>query len=221
MAEDAALFVGIDVGKYQVDVAVGANGPVQRFPNDDDGIEGVLKLLAGQRIALVVMEANGGWVSTTAACIDAGEEAARIGGQSTAGARFRKSDRETGENRRSRRANAGAVRRAHPPACTGTTRRDSRASLRLAGAPSPTRRDAGRREEPTPPSKGRHSPEHRKPHHMAQIAAPRHRERSLGHDVGLPVLECRRRVARRSAWHRQTRGDHPDGGHPRARNVGS
>lgn len=61
MSDDAAMFVGIDVGKYQVDVALGAEGPVHQFKNDDEGIDQVLKLLAEHRIALVVMEASGGY----------------------------------------------------------------------------------------------------------------------------------------------------------------
>ena len=61
MTDDAAIFVGIDVGKYQVDVALGAEGPVRQFKNDDEGIDQVLKLLGEHRIALVVMEASGGY----------------------------------------------------------------------------------------------------------------------------------------------------------------
>lgn len=61
MGNDAAIFVGIDVGKYQVDVALGDEGPVEQFKNDDEGIERVLKLLAGHRVGLVVMEASGGY----------------------------------------------------------------------------------------------------------------------------------------------------------------
>ena len=61
MTDDAAMFVGIDVGKYQVDVALGAEGPVHQFKNDDEGIDQVLQLLAAHRVALVVMEASGGY----------------------------------------------------------------------------------------------------------------------------------------------------------------
>jgi transposase len=61
MANEAAMFVGIDVGKYQVDVALGPDGPVHQFKNDDEGIDGVLKLLAEKQVSLVVMEASGGY----------------------------------------------------------------------------------------------------------------------------------------------------------------
>lgn len=57
----ATMFIGIDVGKYQVEVAVGAEGPVQSFKNDDEGIEQVVTLLSGQPIAGIVLEATGGY----------------------------------------------------------------------------------------------------------------------------------------------------------------
>jgi transposase len=56
-----ALSVGIDVGKYHVDVALGSQGEVTRFKNDDEGIEGVLRSLEGRSVALVVLEASGGY----------------------------------------------------------------------------------------------------------------------------------------------------------------
>src|SRR5215471_11056604 len=61
MADQGTMFVGIDVGKYQVDVALGPDGPVQQFKNDDEGIEAILQLLSGRSIGLVVLEATGGY----------------------------------------------------------------------------------------------------------------------------------------------------------------
>ena len=61
MSDSAVTYVGIDVGKYQVYVALGAAGPVHQFKNDDEGIDQVLKLLGGQHVALAVMEATGGY----------------------------------------------------------------------------------------------------------------------------------------------------------------
>jgi transposase len=56
------LYVGIDVGKRQVDVALGADAAARRFSNDDEGIEAILKLLAGpERVERVVLEASGGY----------------------------------------------------------------------------------------------------------------------------------------------------------------
>lgn len=56
-----AMFIGIDVGKYQVEVALGAEGPVQAFKNDDEGIEQVVALLRGQSVEGIVLEATGGY----------------------------------------------------------------------------------------------------------------------------------------------------------------
>jgi transposase len=56
------LFVGIDVGKYHVDVALSSEASgVTQFKNDDEGIEKILHLLEGQSIGLVVLEASGGY----------------------------------------------------------------------------------------------------------------------------------------------------------------
>ena len=55
------LFVGIDVGKYHVEIALSEEGKVSRFKNDDEGIDGVLELLKGQRVGLAVLEATGGY----------------------------------------------------------------------------------------------------------------------------------------------------------------
>ena len=41
------LFVGINVGKHYVDVALGRQGAVKRFPNDDSGIAEILALFKG------------------------------------------------------------------------------------------------------------------------------------------------------------------------------
>lgn len=55
------LFVGIDVGKRQVDVALTGSDRVHSYPNDDDGIASVLELLEEHQVGSVVMEATGGY----------------------------------------------------------------------------------------------------------------------------------------------------------------
>ena len=55
------LFVGIDVGKHYVDVALGRQGAVKRFPNDDSGIAEILALFKGRSIERIVLEASGGY----------------------------------------------------------------------------------------------------------------------------------------------------------------
>jgi len=59
--QEDAVFVGIDVGKYYVDVALLGDGSVRRFKNDDDGIVEILRLLDGRSVGLVVLEASGGY----------------------------------------------------------------------------------------------------------------------------------------------------------------
>lgn len=55
------MFVGIDVGKHFVDLAVDGNSEVTRYRNDDEGIDQILKALAGRSVGLVVLEATGGY----------------------------------------------------------------------------------------------------------------------------------------------------------------
>lgn len=55
------LFVGIDVGKHHVDVAMSADDGVKRFKNDDEGVGQILQLLDGRSVGLVVLEASGGY----------------------------------------------------------------------------------------------------------------------------------------------------------------
>lgn len=55
------MFVGIDVGKYHVEIALSDEGEVAQFKNDDSGIEGILELLGGRPVGLVVLEASGGY----------------------------------------------------------------------------------------------------------------------------------------------------------------
>jgi transposase len=55
------VFVGIDVGKYHVDVAIGEDGELSRFKNDDSGIEEILSLLKGRQVGRIVLEASGGY----------------------------------------------------------------------------------------------------------------------------------------------------------------
>jgi transposase len=79
MNETREIFVGIDVGKYHVDVAVGADGEVSRFKNDDGGVEQILALLKGRPVGRVVLEASGGYErQVTAALLSAGIAAVAV-----------------------------------------------------------------------------------------------------------------------------------------------
>jgi transposase len=55
------LFVGIDVGKRQVDLAIVGDPKARSFPNDDEGIAAILELLKGRAVGRVVLEASGGY----------------------------------------------------------------------------------------------------------------------------------------------------------------
>lgn len=55
------VWIGIDVAKAQLDIAVGAEGESWSFPNDDAGIETLLTKLRSRTCALVVLEATGGY----------------------------------------------------------------------------------------------------------------------------------------------------------------
>jgi transposase len=55
------LFVGIDVGKHKVDLAIAGDPQVRTFTNNDGGIGEILQVLDGQEVGRVVMEATGGY----------------------------------------------------------------------------------------------------------------------------------------------------------------
>jgi transposase len=63
------LFVGIDVSKATLDVALGSDGEVLQFANDQEGIGRLLVRLAELSPTLVVMEATGGYESLVAGAI--------------------------------------------------------------------------------------------------------------------------------------------------------
>lgn len=58
--EKEKVYIGIDVAKSSVDIAVHATEQRWSFPNDDDGISKTVSLLRKLDPALVVMEAGGG-----------------------------------------------------------------------------------------------------------------------------------------------------------------
>jgi len=66
-----AVFVGIDVSKDWLEVALGEQARTTRWTNDEQGVTGLLEHLgqAGQQVALVVMEATGGMERLAAATL--------------------------------------------------------------------------------------------------------------------------------------------------------
>src|SRR5262245_45738041 len=62
-------FVGIDVSKATLDVAVRPTGTTFRVANDPDGIAALVDRLRPLAVALVVLEATGGYEAPTAAAL--------------------------------------------------------------------------------------------------------------------------------------------------------
>lgn len=64
-----SVFVGIDVAKAHLDVAVRPSGELQRFAHDADGLEALLEFVSTQGPELIVLEATGGLETTLAAVL--------------------------------------------------------------------------------------------------------------------------------------------------------
>lgn len=69
---EAEVWVGIDVSKAQLDVALGAEGELLSAANDARGISAVLARLRQLRVARVVLEASGGLETALVAELGAG-----------------------------------------------------------------------------------------------------------------------------------------------------
>jgi transposase len=69
MSDSLPLYVGIDVSKDSLDVALGADGEVLHVNNDPLGHAMVCKRLRGANVGLVVLEATGGYEAGCAAAL--------------------------------------------------------------------------------------------------------------------------------------------------------
>lgn len=69
--ETAPLWIGIDVAKAQLDVAIGATGDTWSVTNDEPGIEKLLADLRSRNCSLVVLEATGGFEVAAASALAA------------------------------------------------------------------------------------------------------------------------------------------------------
>jgi transposase len=65
--ESAMSFVGIDVSKAQLDVAIRPSGERLQVPNSEDGIASLISRLSQGRPELVVLEATGGYQAAVVA----------------------------------------------------------------------------------------------------------------------------------------------------------
>lgn len=70
-AKNDELFVGIDVAKATLDIAIHGETTVAQQPNDDAGIMAVVERLNGLNPTLVVVEASGGWEMNLVAALAA------------------------------------------------------------------------------------------------------------------------------------------------------
>ena len=64
-------FVGIDVCKSHLDVAVYPSGQQERWDNNDSGIEQLIKFVKSLPVVLIVLEATGGYESVAASMLSA------------------------------------------------------------------------------------------------------------------------------------------------------
>jgi len=71
MESVAALYVGIDVAKAKLDVALDADGEVFEVTNDPIGLTGLIDRLKRQSVALVALEASGGYETLAVATLGA------------------------------------------------------------------------------------------------------------------------------------------------------
>lgn len=63
------VFVGIDVSKAALDVSVRPSGLTFQVANDPDGIAGLIDRLCPLAVALVVLEATGGYEAPAVAAL--------------------------------------------------------------------------------------------------------------------------------------------------------
>lgn len=71
MKNIAAVPVGIDVSKDCLDVCLGAEAAVERFANDLEGHDRLAQYLSDRGVALIVLEASGGYEAAAAGALQA------------------------------------------------------------------------------------------------------------------------------------------------------
>lgn len=67
------MYVGVDVSKARLDVALGAEGECLEVENAEEGIRSLVERLSSEMVALVVLEATGGYESAVVAALAAAE----------------------------------------------------------------------------------------------------------------------------------------------------
>ena len=69
--DTAPVWIGIDVAKQQLDIAIGPDGDTWTVANDDAGIGTLCQDLRNRNCALVVLEATGGFESAVVSALAA------------------------------------------------------------------------------------------------------------------------------------------------------
>ncbi len=162
MRENAA-YVGIDVSKDKLDVAVGSGGAVCRLANTSAGIEKLLRRLKTVPVAMIALEATGGYKERLADVLtDAGHAVAVVNP-----GRIRHLARSLGVLAKTDAIDARMIARYAEVAKPSAKARPAGAVRALGGAgwpPRPAAGHAGRRSEPPGES---HRP-HRQRRHPAR-----------------------------------------------------
>jgi transposase len=70
MAETAGIFVGVDISKLWLDIAVHETEMYWRVGNDEKGIADLVKRMKQLKPALIVLEATGGYEMQMVADLD-------------------------------------------------------------------------------------------------------------------------------------------------------
>ena len=113
--EENPRYVGIDVSKAQVDVAVRPTGQRWAASYNETGVGELVSQLVDIGPAMVLLEATGGLELPLVAALAAA--AAGGGGQPAPGSRLRQGHRYAGQDRLSRCGSAGPLRRRRVPPC--------------------------------------------------------------------------------------------------------
>ena len=110
--EEETRFVGIDVSKAQVDVAVRPAGERWVVSYDETAVEGLVSQMVDLGPALVLLEATGGLDAAGGSAGRCG--AAGGGGQPAPDSRLRQGHGDAGQDRRSGRSGSGSLCRSGP-----------------------------------------------------------------------------------------------------------
>ena len=144
---DVPCFVGIDVAKAQLDIALRPSGERWAVPNDASGVATLVERLQALHPTLIVLEATGGLERAATARVGHGGPARRRR-QPAAGARFCARHGPVGQDGCVGCPRPGPFCRRDPPDAPPAARRPDAGAARPPGAPPATDRHADRGAEP-------------------------------------------------------------------------